>query len=90
MWRYIPAPGAEAEAQSPEAQEVQEAQETSEDHATTPCVKLTADEESQSVGWLDVEDAEAACGAWCTCEQCVPHHVDHHEDLYLSEYGGDA
>ena len=48
MWRYIPAPGAEAEAQSPEAQEVQEAQETSEDHATTPCVKLTADEESQS------------------------------------------
>ena len=44
MWRYIPAPGAEAEAQSPEAQEVQEAQETSEDHATTPCVKLTADE----------------------------------------------
>ena len=40
MWRYIPAPGAEAEAQSPEAQEVQEAQETSEDHATTPCVKL--------------------------------------------------
>ena len=50
MWRYIPAPGAEAEAQSPEAQEVQEAQETSEDHATTPCVKLTADEESQSAG----------------------------------------
>ena len=44
MWRYIPAPGAEAEAQSPEAQEVQEAQETSEDHATTPCVKLTADD----------------------------------------------
>ena len=92
MWRYIPAPGAEAEAQSPEAQEVQEAQETSEDHATTPCVKLTADEESQSAGWLDAEDteaargldaedAEAACGAWCTCEQCVPHHVDHHEDL---------
>ena len=97
MWRYIPAPGAEAEAQSPEAQEVQEAQETSEDHATTPCVKPTADEESQSAGWLDAEDAEAArgldaedaeaaCGAWCTCEQCVPHHVDHHEDLYLSEY----
>ncbi len=48
MWRYIPAPGAEAEAQSPEAQEVQEAQETPEDHATTSCVKLTADEESQS------------------------------------------
>ena len=50
MWRYIPAPGAEAEAQSPEAQEVQEAQETPEDHATTSCVKLTADEESQSAG----------------------------------------
>ena len=50
MWRYIPAPGAEAEAQSPEAQEVQEAQEPSEDHATTPCVKPTADEESQSAG----------------------------------------
>ena len=31
MWRYIPAPGAEAQAQSPEAQEVQEAQETPED-----------------------------------------------------------
>ena len=57
MWRYIPAPGAEAEAQSPEAQEVQEAQETPEDHATTSCVKLTADEESQSAGWLDAEDA---------------------------------
>ena len=48
MWRYIPAPGAEAEAQSPEAQEVQEAQETSEDHATTPCVKLMVDEEGVS------------------------------------------
>ena len=69
MWWYIPAPGAEAQAQSLEAQEVQEAQETLEDHATTSCVKLTVDEESQSVGWLDVEDAaherpnEATCGA---------------------------
>jgi len=61
MWRYIPAPGAEAEAQSLEAQEVQEAQETSEDHATTPCVKLTADEESQSAGWLD---AYACCAGY--------------------------
>ena len=95
MWRYIPAPGAEAQAQSPEAQEVQEAQETPEDHATTSCVKLTADEESQSAGWLDVEDAaherpdEAACGAWCTCEQCVPHHAhcpNHDEDQYPSEH----
>ena len=45
-------------------------------HLLRQAVKLTADEESQSAGWLDVEDAaherpdEAACGAWCTCEQC--------------------
>ena len=48
MWRYIPAPGAEAEAQSPEAQEVQEAQETSEDHATTPCVRRHCSKSSRS------------------------------------------
>ena len=60
MWRYIPAPGAEAEAQSPEAQEVQEAQETSEDHATTSCVKLTVDEESQSAGYSPTQPFSAA------------------------------